>query len=186
MTAVSALSTMHEDVCSVAEEKRVAIIILPFHKHGGPGDVAMDHVGPGWKGVNQRVLREAACSVGIFVDRGFGGGHQVRPGDVAHGVCVVFFGGPEDRKALELAGRMTEHPGVRVDVVRFAVGMGGGVSNGVTLRPSPEKPTDKIYSASTAAAGREREEVNFLSLSRVLEHEKIIIVKSIHDSTYEN
>ncbi|KAJ8636870.1 hypothetical protein MRB53_011137 [Persea americana] len=157
MNAVSPISTMHEDVCSVAEEKRVAMIILPFHKHGGAGDVAMDQVGPGWRGVNQRVLKEAACSVGILVDRGFGGGHQVKPADVAHGVCVVFFGGPDDREALELAGRMTEHPGVKVDAVRFVGGMEDGVSNGVTLRPSPEKCAEKSYSFSTASIDRGRE-----------------------------
>ncbi|RWR76794.1 cation/H+ antiporter 20 [Cinnamomum micranthum f. kanehirae] len=157
MNAISALSTMHEDVCSVAEEKRVAMIILPFHKHGGAGDVAMDQVGPGWRGVNQRVLKEAACSVGILVDRGFGGGHQVRSADVAHGVCVVFFGGPDDREALELAGRMTEHPGVKVDAVRFVEGVEGEVSDGVTLRPSTEKCGEKSYSFSTASIDRERE-----------------------------
>lgn len=30
-TAVS-LSTMHEDICHAAEDKRVAIIVVPFHK----------------------------------------------------------------------------------------------------------------------------------------------------------
>ncbi|RWR76797.1 cation/H+ antiporter 20 [Cinnamomum micranthum f. kanehirae] len=106
MNAISALSTMHEDVCSVAEEKRVAMIILPFHKHGGAGDVAMDQ---------------------------------------------------DDREALELAGRMTEHPGVKVDAVRFVEGVEGEVSDGVTLRPSTEKCGEKSYSFSTASIDKERE-----------------------------
>ncbi|WJZ81937.1 hypothetical protein VitviT2T_001744 [Vitis vinifera] len=33
MTAISALSNIHEDICTSAERKRAAIIILPFHKH---------------------------------------------------------------------------------------------------------------------------------------------------------
>lgn len=158
MTAVSALATMHEDVCTVAEDKRVAMVILPFHKHGQQeSDVAMENVGHGWRGVNQRVLKEAPCSVGVLVDRGLAGTHQVRPGDVARSVCVVFFGGPDDREALELAGRMAEHPGVRVDAVRFVGGNGASASDGVTLRPSPDKCIEKSYSFSTAAMDWEHE-----------------------------
>ena len=32
LTAISPYSTMHEDICSLAEDKRVAFIIIPFHK----------------------------------------------------------------------------------------------------------------------------------------------------------
>lgn len=32
LTAVSSYSTMHEDICSLAEEKQIALILLPFHK----------------------------------------------------------------------------------------------------------------------------------------------------------
>jgi hypothetical protein len=31
----------------------------------------------------------------------------------------MFFGGPDDREALELGGRMAEHPVVKVTIVRF-------------------------------------------------------------------
>ncbi|KAL5992047.1 Cation/H(+) antiporter 20 [Asimina triloba] len=162
MTAVSALASMHEDVCSVAEEKQAAMVILPFHKHakrrggGGVGDEewVMENVGYGWRGVNQRVLKEAPCSVGLLVDRGLGGEQQNKPEDVAHGVCVLFFGGPDDREALELVGRMAEHPGVRAHVVRFVC---AAVANGVKLRPSPEKSPENNYSFSTAAIDLQRE-----------------------------
>ncbi|KAK1311743.1 Cation/H(+) antiporter 20 [Acorus calamus] len=147
MTAVSALHTMHDDVCAVAEAKRAALVVLPFHRHG------TDHVGPGWRAVNQRVIREAPCSVAVFVDRGFGGAQQVGPAEVAHGVCVVFFGGPDDREALELGGRMAEHPGVRVTLVRFVEVK----SMAVTLRPSPEKCVEQSYSFSTAVMDRDKE-----------------------------
>lgn len=33
MTAISPMSSMHEDICTSAETKKVAMIILPFHKH---------------------------------------------------------------------------------------------------------------------------------------------------------
>lgn len=154
MTAVSAMPTMHEDVCNVAENKRAALVVMPFHKHRAAGeDAGMENAGPVWRAVNQRVLKEATCTVAVLVDRGFGGERQVGPAEVAHGVCVVFFGGPDDREALELAGRMAEHPGVTVTAVRF-------VTDGepaVKLRPSLLKSTEKRYTFSTAVDGMDHE-----------------------------
>ncbi|KAG8084573.1 hypothetical protein GUJ93_ZPchr0010g10609 [Zizania palustris] len=155
MTAVSALHTMHDDVAAVAEDKRVSLIVLPFHKrHPGHGD----DLGPEWWAVNRRILREAPCSVAVLVDRGFGGGEQVSSEQVAHGVCVIFFGGPDDREALELAGRMAEHPGVHVTVVQFVDGKAGREDHSeVTLRPSNTKNADKSYTFSTAIVDSHKE-----------------------------
>ena len=69
MTAVSALHTMHDDVAAAAEDKRVSLVVLPFHKHGGDD---VENLGPEWRAVNRRILREAPCSVAVLVDRGFG------------------------------------------------------------------------------------------------------------------
>ncbi|KAM0856503.1 hypothetical protein ACQ4PT_049110 [Festuca glaucescens] len=159
MTAVSALHTMHEDVEAVAEDKRVSLIIVPFHKRqlAGHGD-EVENLGPEWRAVNRRILREAPCSVAVLVDRGFGGGEQVSSEQVAHGVCVVFFGGPDDREALELAGRMAEHPGVQVTVVRFLDGKAGREEHAeVTLRPSEAKNVEKSYTFATATVNGHRE-----------------------------
>ncbi|CAL9159237.1 unnamed protein product [Musa hybrid cultivar] len=163
MTAVSALPTMHEDVCSVAEDKRVSLLIVPFHKRqhrsrGDDGAAAIENVGHGWRSVNQRVLREAPCSVAVLVDRGFGEGEQVGPTEVTREVCVLFFGGPDDREAVELASRMAEHPGILVTVVRFITQKSGNEDRqNVTLRPSPLKSAEKSYTFSTAVMDRERE-----------------------------
>ncbi|XVF08063.1 hypothetical protein REPUB_Repub06bG0193400 [Reevesia pubescens] len=160
-TAISALSTIHEDICHVAETKRVTMIILPFHKQWrGEGDhQTVDNVGHGWRLVNQRVLKSAPCSVAVLVDRGFGNGAQT-PGpnaNVAQRICILFFGGPDDREALELGGRMAEHPAVKVTVVRF-VGREGLGNDTVLLRPSPSKSNEKnYYSFSTAKMNREKE-----------------------------
>ncbi|XP_052155066.1 cation/H(+) antiporter 20 [Oryza glaberrima] len=157
MTAVSALHTIHDDVAAVAEDKRVSLVVLPFHKRH-PGHGHGDDLGPEWRAVNRRILREAPCSVAVLVDRGFGGGEQVSSEQVAHGVCVVFFGGPDDREALELAGRMAEHPGVQVTVVRFVDGKEGSQEHAeVTLRPSNTKNADKSYTFSTAIVDTHKE-----------------------------
>lgn len=156
ITAISPLSTMHEDICHVAESKRVTMIILPFHKQWMDGNV--ENMGPGWRGVNQRVLQKAPCSVAVLVDRGFGNGPNTSsPATAQQRVCVVFFGGPDDREALELAGRMAEHPAVKVTVVRFTE-KGVLQSNGVSLRPSPSRNSEENYSFSTAKMNREKEE----------------------------
>ncbi|KAE8099433.1 hypothetical protein FH972_017416 [Carpinus fangiana] len=159
-TAISALSTMHQDICHVAEDKRVTMIILPFHKQWrGEGDETEENLGHDWRGVNQRVLKNAPCSVALLVDRGFG--TEVKtPGpttSVAQRVCIIFFGGPDDREALELGGRMAEHPAVNVTVIRF-VEKEGKESNGhVMLRLAPSGASEQNYSFSTAKMNRETE-----------------------------
>ncbi|KAK4392230.1 Cation/H(+) antiporter 20 [Sesamum angolense] len=123
-TAISALASMHEDICHVAEKKMVAMILLPFHKRWRKmnGEDEEESLGHGWRWVNQRVFREAPCSVAVLVDRGYGNEGQKTAAPAATGgqnVCVVFFGGADDREALELGSRMAEHPGVKVAVIRF-------------------------------------------------------------------
>ena len=118
-TAMSAYSNMHEDVCSLAEEKRVALIILPFHKQQTV-DGGMEVTNPGMRTVNQEVLGSASCSVGVLVDCGLGSTARVAAGQhAAHHVALLFFGGPDDREALAYAWRMAGHPGISLTVVRF-------------------------------------------------------------------
>lgn len=157
VTTISPLATMHEDICHVAEEKEVAMIVLPFHKmwrhseDDGEDVMVEESVGHGWRGVNQRVMKHAPCSVAVLVDRGFGLGDKK--------VCVVFFGGPDDREALEIGGRMAEHPTVKVVVVRFVERLLGNEQNDIRLLPSPEKSRESNYSFSVAAMNRETEKV---------------------------
>ncbi|KAG9445137.1 hypothetical protein H6P81_016477 [Aristolochia fimbriata] len=167
LTAVSALGSMHEDVCAAAEEKRAAMVVLPFLKRAGDAGEEGDHMETvGNRGVNHRILREAPCSVGLLVDRGLGDGdspHSARP----HTVCVFFFGGPDDREALVLAARMAEHPGVKVDVVRFLRpkspleaprgGGGGAGNNHLVPISSHQLPLEKNYSFSNSALDPARE-----------------------------
>ncbi|KAI8556565.1 hypothetical protein RHMOL_Rhmol05G0263500 [Rhododendron molle] len=186
VTAISALSTMHEDICHVEEDKRVKMIILPFHKQwrksDGDSELMVENAGHGWWGVNQRVLKDSPCSVGVLVDRGFSGGggsdnvsssgsgsgsvsssggaHQT-PGHIptmAQRVCILFFGGPDDREALGLGGRMAEHPAIKVSVVRF-VEKEVLEGNGVTLRLSLNKSSETSHNCSIAAMDREKEKM---------------------------
>lgn len=118
MTAISHFSDMHEDICASAENKRVALIILPFHKHLKL-DGSLETTRHEFRFINQRALRNAPCSVAILVDRGLGGSSHVAASNVSSVVHVFFFGGPDDREALAFGQRMSEHPGVTLVVVRF-------------------------------------------------------------------
>ncbi|CDY30847.1 BnaC04g27020D [Brassica napus] len=162
ITAVSPLPTMHEDICHMAETKRVTMIILPFHKRWNvdhDGNLP-ENVGHGWRLVTQRVLKNAPCSVAVLVDRGLGSieaqSSNIDGSNVVERVCAIFFGGPDDREALELAGRMAEHPAVKVTVIRFLV-RETLRSNAVTLRPAPSKCKEKNYAFLTTNVDPEKE-----------------------------
>ncbi|KAL4346897.1 hypothetical protein GQ457_17G007990 [Hibiscus cannabinus] len=175
-TAFSSLSTMHEDICYVAETNRVTMIVLPFHKQQwrGEGDQeTIENVGHEWRLVNQRVLRNAPCSVAVLMDRGFGTpGHTDTDTATAtwtQNVCILFFGGADDREALELGGRMAEHPAVKVVVVRFVGDEGCECErNGVILKPSASKSFEKHYSSSTIKLNPENEKASPLTWGTAL------------------
>ncbi|XP_027333050.1 cation/H(+) antiporter 19 [Abrus precatorius] len=132
MTAISALNNIHEDVCTSAHQKRAAMIILPFHKHQRV-DGSMESLGHSFHVMNELVLSLAPCSVGILVDRGFGGTSQVQASDVSYNVVVPFFGGRDDREALCYGMRMAEHPGILLTVVKFVPPLGTSLAFGAKL-----------------------------------------------------
>ncbi|GAA0159577.1 transporter [Lithospermum erythrorhizon] len=119
-TAVSPLLTMHEDICQMVQKKGVRMIILPFHKQWrgiNGNEEIMENMGHGWRGVNQRVLMHAPCSVGILVNRELSG-VDINIDSVKR-VCILFFGGANDRVALNLGWRMAQHPKIKVTLIRF-------------------------------------------------------------------
>ncbi|XVE57988.1 hypothetical protein DITRI_Ditri04bG0133800 [Diplodiscus trichospermus] len=120
MTSISSIADMHEDICTIGERKRAAIIILPFHKHQRV-DGSLETTRTGFRWVNQRVLEHAPCSVGILVDRGLGGTTHVSASNVSYLITVLFFGGRDDREALAYGARMAEHPGISLNVIRFVL-----------------------------------------------------------------
>lgn len=124
LTAVSSYATMHEDVSNFAQDKRVTVILLPFHRKsnglGGWTDENLQH-----KLVTQNLLANAPCSIGILVDRGLtrhlpleSRQNRMRKCRVA----MLFVQGPDDREALAYAWRMAGNPGVTLTVVRFVPG----------------------------------------------------------------
>lgn len=116
LTTISPYSTMHEDVCVLAEDKHVSLIVIPFHKQQTV-DGGMEAMNSSVKDLNETILSTAPCSVAVFVDRGLSSS-TVRLASSRH-VMLLFFGGPDDREALAFSMRMIENPSISLTILRF-------------------------------------------------------------------
>ncbi|KAK9152426.1 hypothetical protein Syun_010735 [Stephania yunnanensis] len=118
-TAMAHIDTMHEDVCNLALEKRVNIVIAPFHRQWSiDGKVGAEN--RAIRAMNITILEKAPCSVGILVDRNV----QQRSMSLLasrsiYRVGVVFTGGLDDGEVLAYAARMARHHRVHLTVIRF-------------------------------------------------------------------
>ncbi|CAL5386343.1 unnamed protein product [Camellia sinensis] len=117
-TTISPYATMHDEVCALALDRKVSLIILPFHKfltiHGAEESNNSIRI------VNRNILRAAPCSVGILVERGtLGSSSHNMKSNTAFNIGVIFLGGQDDREALAYANRMAEHPNVNLMVVHL-------------------------------------------------------------------
>ena len=124
LTAVSPYATMHDDICGIAAEKRVHLIIVPFHKQPTL-DGGLEDGNPSLGLVNNSVMTNAPCSVAVLVDRGLSATNLTdsnRSNRTQQRFALFFIGGPDDREALAYAKRMSEHPGILITVVRFIPG----------------------------------------------------------------
>lgn len=122
MTVMSELADMHEDVCNMAAERRATLIILPFNFYQRE-DGTIEHINSGFRTVNQKVFQHAPCSVGVLVDKGLWGSSQLSemsPPDRL--VAMIFFGGADDREALAFGRQLSEHPNVKLWVLRILIG----------------------------------------------------------------
>ncbi|KAG9441186.1 hypothetical protein H6P81_017040 [Aristolochia fimbriata] len=117
-TSVSPYKTMHQDVCALAIDKRVCLVIVPLHKHTIFYGEAADGVG---RLVARNILYEAPCSVGVLLDRSKLRSHVPKwtaTGQFSFRVGTVFLGGADDREALCYVSRMVENPGVSLLALR--------------------------------------------------------------------
>jgi hypothetical protein len=114
LVAMSSFSTIHRDIYNLALEKQASLVLLPFHKQN-TAESALEVADPGFRDINQNVMQDAPCSVGIFVDRG----HHTSLFKTKMRILMIFIGGPDDREALAIAWRMSKHPWTRLTMVRI-------------------------------------------------------------------
>lgn len=118
-TVISPYATMHDEICAMAVDKKVSLIMVPFHKRLTATD-AWETFNKGIKIMNENTLNMAPCSVAIIVDRGLIS--NSRPTLVtwsSYRVAVLFLGGPDDREALALGVRMARQPNINLTMVRL-------------------------------------------------------------------
>ncbi|KAE8724257.1 Detected protein of unknown function [Hibiscus syriacus] len=72
-----------------------------------------------FRNINQNVLLNAPCSVGIFIDRGLEEAKVLDPDEGIHDIAVLFLGGVDDCEALAYTWRMSRKPGVSLTVIRL-------------------------------------------------------------------
>lgn len=163
-TAISVLSTMHEDINHVAQEKRVEMIILPFHKQWrGENEEEIESVSYEWREVNRNVLESAPCTVAVLLDRGLGDEFkqcEEQEVNVERRICVVFSGGPDDRETLALVRRMTNNSMVKVSIIRFIDEAGKdltSITSSSSLNPFKERRCIPVNPGDEA-----KERVSFL------------------------
>ncbi|CAI9107086.1 OLC1v1006368C1 [Oldenlandia corymbosa var. corymbosa] len=116
--AISPYATMHDDVCSLALEKRTILILIPFHEQWILGQRV--ETSYAYRHLNRNVLEKAPCSVGIVIDRGsLKKSRYVISQPSLYQVAVLFFGGADDREALAYARRMAENSFVQLNLLCF-------------------------------------------------------------------
>ncbi|KAI3966267.1 hypothetical protein MKX01_027435 [Papaver californicum] len=123
-STISPYASMHNDICTMSVDKRIALVIFPFCRQDAISlrdDPSRQNISSrAIKILLQNLLRNTPCSVGILID---GSNHETQStfflSDMSYRVVVLFFGGPDDREALAFAMNMIHHPSVYVTVIRF-------------------------------------------------------------------
>lgn len=118
-TSISTYATMHDEICTMALDKKASLIILPFHKRYTTTEV-WEAYNKGVKIVNDNILVMAPCSIAIIVDCGLL--HNSRPTIAtwsSYRVAILFLGGADDREALAIGSRMAGRTNINVTMVRL-------------------------------------------------------------------
>lgn len=118
-TAIAPYASMHDDICTMALDKKATIVIVPFHKSfaiDGNVESSMSTI----RNINKNVLDKAPCSVGVLIDRGHvSNSRSIFIGPELYCIALLLLGGVDDLEALAFCRRMVEHPKVSITVVHF-------------------------------------------------------------------
>lgn len=118
-TAISPSVTMHDDICSLALDKKTSLAIIPFYKLFR-ADGTVDSYRSAGKIMSKSGMNQAPCSVAILVNRGFLKTSRLSSSSWSlYRVAILFLGGDDDREALAIAERICGHPNVRLTLIRL-------------------------------------------------------------------
>ncbi|KFK43116.1 hypothetical protein AALP_AA1G082100 [Arabis alpina] len=116
-TSISNPKYMHQEIYTLALDKQASLIILPFHRVWSLDQTTVVSDDITRRNVNINVLRQAPCSVGIFVHRQNMFSTQNSSPDLK--VCTIFVGGKDDREALAMVQQMMRNQKVNLTVLKI-------------------------------------------------------------------
>ncbi|KFK32329.1 hypothetical protein AALP_AA6G227900 [Arabis alpina] len=116
-TCIANPNHMQDDICWLALDKAVTLIILPFHRTWSLDRTSVVADSEMIRFLNFHVLKQAPCSVGILVERHIVNKKQESQESLK--VCAIFVGGKDDREALAYAKRMACQENVILTVLRL-------------------------------------------------------------------
>ncbi|KAJ3674435.1 hypothetical protein LUZ60_005051 [Juncus effusus] len=179
-TSVAPLNSMHHDICSLVLEKNIALVIVPYPKKYSIADL---EASTATHRLVPLVLENAPCSVGIMVYHG-----TTRIMEDSHWqyhVCVIFWGGADDRESIAISSRMARHPGVYISVIRFLTSGSTTNEKDVAANDDDKKVLDDkmIAELQVANAGNNRVTVSEVSVSNV--DQVISTIQAIGNDKYD-
>ncbi|KAK2433144.1 cation/H antiporter [Trifolium repens] len=162
--AVSSFPSLYEDVCNEAENLRVSIILLPFHKHQRI-DGKLESGKDGIRTTNQKILRHAPCSVGVIIERGltmtFGFSELIESNNTQN-VATLFIGGPDDREAIAWSLRISKCPCINLTIIRFLLSSSSSENEQIVERGEPYEEKEILMSLSGEDTVNDEIDNNFM------------------------
>ncbi|KAM6573140.1 hypothetical protein CsatA_017220 [Cannabis sativa] len=116
---LSPCTAMHDQVCTLALDKKSSLVIIPFHKRLH-ADGTVESYKKASLIMNKNVLDKVPCSVAILIHRGlFRSSLPVLGSSCESRIGVIFLGGADDREALAIGARMADHPNITLTMTRL-------------------------------------------------------------------
>ncbi|KAJ4767955.1 Cation/H(+) antiporter 15 [Rhynchospora pubera] len=178
-TSVVPQTNLHEDICSLVVERKIALVIVPSPRKNS---VAYAESDQSVRDLIPLVLEQAQCSVGIMVYHNL---TRVASTLQGHQFCigVVFIGGPDDREVIAIAGHMAYHPSVQLNILHFRIPciIGSKRSDLVELCVREQKLDDQVIDQLQ----RENAHNDRLAISEVAINDPVQIMDVIHPLGYK-
>ncbi|KAK9669241.1 hypothetical protein RND81_13G118500 [Saponaria officinalis] len=116
--SVASYDTMHNDVCNLAYEMDISLLIVPFHVQ--PNEQNKDAMVEGTstlaiRSVNKMILENAPCAVGLLIDRTKL--HLSISMTQVYRVAIIYIGGLDDREALAYINLFGTNPSINVTII---------------------------------------------------------------------
>ncbi|KAL9243231.1 hypothetical protein vseg_017143 [Gypsophila vaccaria] len=116
--SVASYDTMHNDVCNLAYEGDISLLIVPFHVQ--PSEQTKDMIIEGTstlaiRSVNKMILDNAPCAVGLLIDRSKL--HLPISMTQVYRVAIIYIGGLDDREALAYVNLFGTNTSISVKII---------------------------------------------------------------------